>query len=96
MQYEILSLSFQLSFASMLYLGKDNNFLHEIQVPTSSGSADHTEAASSSDHNDNGTTLGDVLNWVKDTTFASIEELQKLAGGADLKVHPSSVCCYLF
>ncbi|KAG4144466.1 hypothetical protein ERO13_D05G038800v2 [Gossypium hirsutum] len=54
-------------------------------VPTSSGSADHTEAASSSDHNDNGTTLGDVLNWVKDTTFASIEELQKLAGGADLK-----------
>ncbi|TYG66964.1 hypothetical protein ES288_D05G041000v1 [Gossypium darwinii] len=54
-------------------------------VPTSSGSADHTEAASSSDHNDNGTTLGDALNWVKDTTFASIEELQKLAGGADLK-----------
>ncbi|MBA0690422.1 hypothetical protein Goari_008097, partial [Gossypium aridum] len=54
-------------------------------VPTSSGSADHTEAASSSDQNDNETTLGDALNWVKDTTFASIEELQKLAGGADLK-----------
>ncbi|KHF97384.1 Brefeldin A-inhibited guanine nucleotide-exchange 1 [Gossypium arboreum] len=54
-------------------------------VPTSSGSSDHTEAASSSDQNDNGTTLGDALNWVKDTTFASIEELQKLAGGADLK-----------
>ncbi|MBA0865974.1 hypothetical protein Goshw_016788 [Gossypium schwendimanii] len=54
-------------------------------VPTSSGSADHTEAASSSDQNDNGTTLGDALNWVKDTTFASIEELQKLAGGADHK-----------
>ncbi|TYH15403.1 hypothetical protein ES288_A05G039300v1 [Gossypium darwinii] len=54
-------------------------------VPTSSGSSDHTEAASSSDQNDNGTTLGDALNWVKDSTFASIEELQKLAGGADLK-----------
>ncbi|KAE8714059.1 Brefeldin A-inhibited guanine nucleotide-exchange protein 5 [Hibiscus syriacus] len=66
-------------------------------VPTSSGSSHHTEAAasdnstsnaeetSSGDQNDNGTTLGDALNWVKDAPFPSIEELQKLAGAADIK-----------
>ncbi|KAK8550374.1 hypothetical protein V6N13_118893 [Hibiscus sabdariffa] len=65
-------------------------------VPTSSGSSDPIEAASldnstskseasSGDQTDNGKTLGDALNWVKDATFPSIEELQKLAAGADIK-----------
>ncbi|XWS70147.1 hypothetical protein CRYUN_Cryun03dG0024100 [Craigia yunnanensis] len=66
-------------------------------VSTSSGSSDHSEAAfsdnstskaeeaSSGDQNDNEMTLGDALNRVKDSTLASVEELQNLAGGADIK-----------
>ncbi|GMI89380.1 BFA-VISUALIZED ENDOCYTIC TRAFFICKING DEFECTIVE1, HOPM interactor 7 [Hibiscus trionum] len=66
-------------------------------VSTSSSSSDHTEAASventaskaekdsSNDQNDDEITLGDALNQVKDTTLASVEELQNLAGGADIK-----------
>ncbi|XWS72348.1 hypothetical protein CRYUN_Cryun02cG0032400 [Craigia yunnanensis] len=66
-------------------------------VSTSSGSSDHTEAASSEnssskaeeassdDQNDNEMTLGDALNRVKDSTLASVEELQNLAGSADIK-----------
>ncbi|XVE97802.1 hypothetical protein REPUB_Repub03eG0050400 [Reevesia pubescens] len=66
-------------------------------VSTSSGSSDHTEAASSEnstskaeetspgEQNDDEMTLGDALNRVKDTTLASVEELQNLAIGADIK-----------
>lgn len=69
------------------------------QVPTSSVSVAHKEAAAknesnlvneqvlSSDQNDRESTLGDALstNQVKDTSLASLEELQNLAGGADIK-----------
>ncbi|XVE53803.1 hypothetical protein DITRI_Ditri03aG0031500 [Diplodiscus trichospermus] len=66
-------------------------------VSTSSGSFDHAEAASSEnstskaedassgDQNDTEITLGDALNQIKETSLASVEELQKLAGAADLK-----------
>ncbi|THG19477.1 hypothetical protein TEA_007202 [Camellia sinensis var. sinensis] len=39
------------------------------------------------DQNDKGMTLGDALsmNQVRDTSLASVEELQNLAGGADIK-----------
>ncbi|CAI0448209.1 unnamed protein product [Linum tenue] len=40
---------------------------------------------SSSDQNEEGMTLGDALNQAKDTSLASVEELQNLAGGADIK-----------
>ncbi|KAG4190196.1 hypothetical protein ERO13_A07G018300v2 [Gossypium hirsutum] len=66
-------------------------------VSTSSNSSDHTKAASvenstskaeeasSNDQNDDEMNLGDALNQAKDTTLASVEELQNLAGGADIK-----------
>ncbi|PPD77214.1 hypothetical protein GOBAR_DD25849 [Gossypium barbadense] len=66
-------------------------------VSTSSNSSDLTKAASvenstskaeeasSNDQNDDEMTLGDALNQAKDTTLASVEELQNLAGGADIK-----------
>ncbi|XP_059634656.1 brefeldin A-inhibited guanine nucleotide-exchange protein 5 isoform X2 [Cornus florida] len=70
-----------------------------VQVSTSSGSAAQKEAASengsnskveetsSVDQNGKEMTLGDALsmNKVKDTSLASVEELQNLAGGADIK-----------
>lgn len=45
------------------------------------------EASSTYDHNDKELTLGDALSQdpVKDTSIASLEELQNLAGGADIK-----------
>ncbi|KAL3523231.1 hypothetical protein ACH5RR_016065 [Cinchona calisaya] len=68
-------------------------------VPTSSASVPHKEAASkngsslevgeasSNDQNDKEVTLGDAVsvNQVKDTSLTSVEELQNLAGGADIK-----------
>ncbi|XP_022754739.1 brefeldin A-inhibited guanine nucleotide-exchange protein 5 isoform X2 [Durio zibethinus] len=66
-------------------------------VSTSSGSSDDIEAASSEnstskpveassgEQNENEMTLGDALYRVKDATLASVEELQNLAGGADIK-----------
>ncbi|XVF48806.1 hypothetical protein PTKIN_Ptkin03bG0218000 [Pterospermum kingtungense] len=66
-------------------------------VSTSSGFSDRTEGAtfesssakaeeaSSNDQIDNEMTLGDALNRAKDTTLATVEELQNLAGGADIK-----------
>ncbi|EEF46181.1 guanine nucleotide-exchange, putative [Ricinus communis] len=65
-------------------------------VSTSSSSAENTEASSTensakveedstADHNEEGMTLGDALNQVKETSLASVEELQNLAGGADIK-----------
>ena len=46
---------------------------------------------SSGDQTEKEMTLGDALsmNQVKDTAVASVEELQNLAGGADIKVHIS-------
>ncbi|XP_050218779.1 brefeldin A-inhibited guanine nucleotide-exchange protein 5 [Mercurialis annua] len=67
------------------------------QVYTSSSSAETTEAsstekshvkaeeASKADQNEDGMTLGDALNQIKETSLASVEELQNLAGGADIK-----------
>ncbi|KAK3023742.1 hypothetical protein RJ639_044407 [Escallonia herrerae] len=68
-------------------------------VSTSHDSAAHQEPASESGSNSkvegtltgdgigNGMTLGDALsvNQVKDTSLASVEELQNLAGGSDIK-----------
>lgn len=70
-----------------------------IQIGATSGSAMHTEATStdnldskveetsSSGENEKETTLGDELSIkrIKDTSLASVEELQNLAGGADIK-----------
>ncbi|KAK9274482.1 hypothetical protein L1049_021730 [Liquidambar formosana] len=68
-------------------------------VCATSGSAAHTEATSADnldskfeetplgDQNEKEMTLSDALamNQVKDTSLASVEELQNLAGGADIK-----------
>ncbi|KAF7837607.1 brefeldin A-inhibited guanine nucleotide-exchange protein 5-like [Senna tora] len=66
-------------------------------VEASSGSGGHTEAASAEnlntkteetsmgDSNDKETTLGDALSQIKDASPTSLEELQNLAGGADIK-----------
>ncbi|XP_057506724.1 brefeldin A-inhibited guanine nucleotide-exchange protein 5 isoform X2 [Actinidia eriantha] len=68
-------------------------------VSTTSGSVPHKDAASENssnseveeaaldEQNDKGTTLGDELsvNQVNETSIASVEELQNLAGGADIK-----------
>ncbi|XVF35229.1 hypothetical protein REPUB_Repub18cG0127500 [Reevesia pubescens] len=51
---------------------------------SSENSISKAEEASSGDQKDNEMT-GDALNRVKDTTLASVEELQNLAGGADIK-----------
>ncbi|XP_058215944.1 brefeldin A-inhibited guanine nucleotide-exchange protein 5 isoform X3 [Rhododendron vialii] len=70
-----------------------------IQVSTTSSSVPHKEAASENtsnstveeavldDQSDRGMTLGLALslNQVKEMTLASVEELQNLAGGADIK-----------
>ena len=72
-----------------------------FQVETSSGSGGHTttEAASAEnlntksdetsagDSNEKEMTLGDALSQAKDASPASLEELQNLAGGADIKVN---------
>ncbi|XP_052182190.1 brefeldin A-inhibited guanine nucleotide-exchange protein 5 isoform X2 [Diospyros lotus] len=70
----------------------------DVQVTSTSSSVTHREAASehssnskledaSEDQNNEGMTLGDALsvNQVKDASIASVEELQNLAGGADIK-----------
>ncbi|XP_057949137.1 brefeldin A-inhibited guanine nucleotide-exchange protein 5 isoform X2 [Malania oleifera] len=70
-----------------------------LQISTSSGSALHPETVSaedsnlvieeifSGDDNEKAITLGDALlmGQVKDLSLASVEELQNLAGGADIK-----------
>ncbi|XP_065849956.1 brefeldin A-inhibited guanine nucleotide-exchange protein 5 isoform X1 [Euphorbia lathyris] len=69
----------------------------QTQVSTSSGSAGNMESTlteksnieveggPTSDASEEGMTLGDALNHVKETSLASVEELQNLAGGADIK-----------
>ncbi|KAF9587109.1 hypothetical protein IFM89_039669 [Coptis chinensis] len=51
------------------------------------GSNSNADEISLDDHNGKGIILGDALsiNRDKDTTIASVEELQNLAGGADIK-----------
>jgi len=44
------------------------------------------EETSSSNENEKEMTLGDALTQAKETSLASVEELQSLAGGADIKV----------
>lgn len=70
-----------------------------VQVSTTSSSVPHKEATSESasnstveeavldDQSDTGMTLGHALslNQVKEMSLASVEELQNLAGGADIK-----------
>lgn len=77
---------------------KDN-----FQVTAPSGSAgnpeassqEHFEAGVESDQNEKTTTLGDALSQAKESSLASVEELQSLAGGADIKVNwlSSSIFC---
>ncbi|KAJ4835000.1 Brefeldin A-inhibited guanine nucleotide-exchange protein 5 [Turnera subulata] len=69
----------------------------QTQVSTSTISAGNAEVAPAdkshanveetpaADQNEEGITLGDALNQVKETSLASVEELQNLAGGADIK-----------
>lgn len=71
-----------------------------VQVSTTSSSVPHKGAALENtsnstveeavldDQSDRGMTLGHALslNQVKETSLASVEELQNLAGGADIKV----------
>ena len=68
----------------------------QVSLSTSSGTKDSVSAEISStvdeettvnEENDKETTLGDALNSIKDTSLASVEELQNLAGGADINVH---------
>lgn len=87
-----------------------------VQVSTTSSSVPHKEPASDStveeavldDQSDRGMTLGHALslNQVKEMSLASVEELQNLAGGADIKgdtlhhsyamhiVKPVNMVCY--
>lgn len=78
---------------------KFSNLLFGVQVSVSSSSHPNTDIASASsissdngeitvaDQDDKGITLGDALsNNRGDTPLASLEELQSLAGGADIKV----------
>lgn len=75
-----------------------SNVYQGIQVPAQSGSGTCIEATSAGSSNSkveeatlgqtgNEMTLGDALlmNQVKDTSLASVEELQNLVGGADIK-----------
>ncbi|CAN0918321.1 Brefeldin A-inhibited guanine nucleotide-exchange protein 5 [Linum grandiflorum] len=66
----------------------------QVSVSSSPGNQESTSAAqsdvkidenSSPEQNEEGMTLGDALNQAKDTSLASVEELQNLAGGADIK-----------
>ncbi|KAJ9168124.1 hypothetical protein P3X46_019686 [Hevea brasiliensis] len=69
----------------------------QTQVSTSPSSVGNVEATSeeksnakveetpSVDQNEEGMTLGDALDQMKETSLASVEELQNLAGGADIK-----------
>lgn len=75
--------------------------LLNFQVETSSVSGGHTitKAASADnlntkpdeisvgDPNEKEMTLGDALSEAKDASLTSLEELQNLAGGADIKVN---------
>ena len=72
-----------------------------IQVEASSGSGGHTiskapsaenlntksDESSTGDSNEKEMTLGDALSQAKDASPTSLEELQNLAGGADIKVY---------
>lgn len=83
-----------------------SNVYQNIQVEASSGSGGHTEAVSTEnsnaktegtslgDSNDKEMTLGDALSQIKDASPTSLEELQNLAGGADIKV--KNVHMYFF
>lgn len=77
---------------------KDN---FQVTAPSSSAgnseasSQEHFEAGVESDQNEKTTTLGDALSQAKESSLASVEELQSLAGGADIKVNwlSSSIFC---
>lgn len=84
--------------ASIIFLESYSS--QAVQVSTTSSSVPHKEATSESasnstveeavldDQSDTGMTLGHALslNQVKEMSLASVEELQNLAGGADIKV----------
>lgn len=79
-----------------------SNVCQNIQVEISSGPGGHTEVASAEnsntkseersteESNDKEMTLGDALSQIKDESSTSLEELQNLAGGADIKVKRSA------
>ena len=72
-----------------------------FQVEASSGSGGHaiskaasaenlntkSDESSMGDSNEKEMTLGDALSQAKDASPTSLEELQNLAGGADIKVN---------
>lgn len=45
------------------------------------------DETSAGDSNEKDMTLGDALSQAKDASLTSLEELQNLAGGADIKVN---------
>lgn len=86
-------MAFVVNFFSIAY----QNF----QVEASSASSGHTiskaasaenlntksDESSMGDSNEKEMTLGDALSQAKDASPTSLEELQNLAGGADIKVN---------
>lgn len=82
------------SFQSIIYVSKEiqDHSPSGSDRPTSdkstSSSKTSEEASSAYDQNEKEMTLGDALSHdpVKDASIASLEELQNLAGGADIKV----------
>lgn len=61
------------------------------------GSKTVVEEVSSSDHNDPTITLGETLSMkqINSTSVASVQEMQSLADGPDIKVHWYLYCCCL-
>lgn len=91
--YDVLTL-----LQSITHVSKENHDhnsssseTHTAEQSTSSSNASK-DVSSSNDQNEKEMTLGDALsqNPVKDESYASVEDLQNLAGGADIKV-PCSV-----
>lgn len=88
------------SVDAIIYFQSTIHVSKEIQNSGSSGSDSHRvdtstdssaaigEASSAQDQNEKEMTLGDALseNPVKDASLVSVEVLQNLAGGADIKV----------
>ncbi|KAL3744597.1 hypothetical protein ACJRO7_013808 [Eucalyptus globulus] len=55
------------------------------EAPSEENLSSKAEETSSSNENEKEMTLGDALTQAKETSLASVEELQSLAGGADIK-----------
>lgn len=88
------------------YLHIVDNYSLVIQVSSNNepvvnhyedGSKTVVEEVSSSDHHDPTITLGETLSMkqINSTSVASVQEMQSLADGPDIKVHWYSYCCCL-